>query len=623
MTTSLIKFTKVELQIINLIKEHAESFSPPVVARLAGGLIRDKIMDIVSHDIDVAVDRMSGYEFASGLISKYNERVPDNKKYLHKIARNPEKSKHLETTVINLYGIDVDFTNLRSEKYTDTRIPIIVPGTPLEDALRRDCTINALFYNINTGEIEDFTGKGLDDIQNRIIRTPIDPYTTFMDDPLRILRIFRFRGKFGFEIEKEIYSALEHVEVKEGLMKKVSRERIWNEINKMLTYDYGYLGMLEIIRTGYEDCIFPTGDKSSENGINLVSKHFYLFFLRIINVVFKSYAKDELKSKGINTDEITDEMTEEITEEMTEEITEEMTDEMTDEITEEITDEIKTEEITEEMTEEILKNTTSENYLALDHGKNKKSVNSDSTNCEKSNSAKCICEKFNLKGNYSNEESYTNDCYLKYNISNNFDTYSKYVFEYVDSFEKITEEMSFLKDTIIENLGNKYCRDLWENIHTDALLFYMLLHKTSGKKVLDKQKFIYINYVNIKKNLKVPNEFSEMILKIENNIEFIAKELFKSDIIDVVLFCKEYLFDSLIISSIRFKNLIYLDYIKTLIKSGIYESYKVTPIVKGNDILKFKKCIRKYALDLSLKHQIKHPNATKDEILKKISVIFR
>lgn len=69
-------------------------------------------------------------------------------------------------------------------------------GTPVEDAFRRDFTINALFYNINEDKVEDFTNKGLEDMQKKILRTPLCPIKTFIDDPLRILRGFRFAARY-------------------------------------------------------------------------------------------------------------------------------------------------------------------------------------------------------------------------------------------------------------------------------------------------------------------------------------------------------------------------------------------------------------------------------------------
>ena len=120
---------------------------------------------------------------------------------------------------------------MRSESYSDnSRIPEIKPGTPEEDAARRDLTINALFYNINEQKVEDFTGKGISDLKNSIIRTPIDSVQTFIDDPLRILRAIRFASKYNFELSNEIIQAAKHPKVQEAFKNKISKERIWKEM---------------------------------------------------------------------------------------------------------------------------------------------------------------------------------------------------------------------------------------------------------------------------------------------------------------------------------------------------------------------------------------------------------
>ena len=77
------------------------------------------------------------------------------------IKSNPDQSKHLETATLRVMGFELDFVNLRAEEYTDTRIPVMRIVTALEDAMRRDLTINALFYNLNRRTVEDFTGQGI------------------------------------------------------------------------------------------------------------------------------------------------------------------------------------------------------------------------------------------------------------------------------------------------------------------------------------------------------------------------------------------------------------------------------------------------------------------------------
>lgn len=95
---------------------------------------------------------------------------------------NPEQSKHLETARMKIRGLWVDLVNLRSEEYAhNSRIPTMTFGTPEQDALRRDFTINSLFYNINEGVVEDLTGRGIADMKQGIIRTPLPPRETFLD----------------------------------------------------------------------------------------------------------------------------------------------------------------------------------------------------------------------------------------------------------------------------------------------------------------------------------------------------------------------------------------------------------------------------------------------------------
>ncbi|KIY67515.1 transfer RNA nucleotidyltransferase [Cylindrobasidium torrendii FP15055 ss-10] len=149
---------------------------------------------------------------------------------------NPDQSKHLETAKLKLLDIDLDFVNLRSEEYAaNSRIPTgITYGTPLQDALRRDITINALFYNAHTREVEDFTKKGIDDLRHGIVRTPLAPRETFLDDPLRALRCVRFASRFGFSFADDLHHALKDTEIQDALVAKVSRERVGDELFKMM-----------------------------------------------------------------------------------------------------------------------------------------------------------------------------------------------------------------------------------------------------------------------------------------------------------------------------------------------------------------------------------------------------
>ncbi|UNI20372.1 CCA tRNA nucleotidyltransferase [Purpureocillium takamizusanense] len=220
----------------------AGDVAQPVVLRWAGGWVRDKLLGIQSHDIDVAINAMTGVHFAQRMcdfcalpdVVTRHGIGPSDVGNLHNVARNPDKSKHLETAMVKILGLDLDFVNLRKETYADnSRNPAMEFGTAEEDALRRDATINALFFNLHTGCIEDFTG-GLPDMAARVIRTPLDPQQTFTDDPLRVLRLIRFASRLQFDIDPATQRVMGRPAVLQALRVKISRERVGVELEKML-----------------------------------------------------------------------------------------------------------------------------------------------------------------------------------------------------------------------------------------------------------------------------------------------------------------------------------------------------------------------------------------------------
>ncbi len=209
--------------------------------RFAGGWVRDKLLGVSSKDIDVAISNMTGSDFGS-LMKQFVELPEARGKYeqdilgrMAPIEANPEKSKHLETATMKVLGFDIDLVNLRTEMYTDdSRNPIVKFGTPEEDAFRRDSTINAMFYNLQTSKIEDFTGRGFRDMERKVIKTPLAPLQTFKDDPLRVLRSIRFASRLMYEIAPEDEMAMRDPTIKAALRLKITRERVRVEILKML-----------------------------------------------------------------------------------------------------------------------------------------------------------------------------------------------------------------------------------------------------------------------------------------------------------------------------------------------------------------------------------------------------
>jgi tRNA nucleotidyltransferase (CCA-adding enzyme) len=250
MTTTTIELTARERQLREVLLavakhiEESQELKEKIELRWAGGWVRDKLLGIQSHDIDTAISTMTGYVFATEMqeflehdksgkysSSETGENILGN---LHKVLANPDKSKHLETATTKIYGYDVDFVNLRKETYSeDSRNPQMEFGTAEEDALRRDATINALFYNLHTDRVEDFT-TGLSDLAEKRIRTPLEPRTTFMDDPLRVLRLIRFASRLDFTIDSESEKYMSDPAVLEALKLKISRERVGVEVEKML-----------------------------------------------------------------------------------------------------------------------------------------------------------------------------------------------------------------------------------------------------------------------------------------------------------------------------------------------------------------------------------------------------
>ena len=163
---------------------------------------------------------------------------------------------------MRIFNMDIDFVNLRAETYAeDSRIPAIHFGTALEDARRRDFTINSMFYVLRDGRIEDLTEFGLADLRNRLIRTPLDPLVTFRDDPLRILRAIRFAARFKYDLSPEIVSAARNPEIRRALLEKVSRERVLKELEGMLSFSpekacRPFLALFLMSQLEVFDCVF-------------------------------------------------------------------------------------------------------------------------------------------------------------------------------------------------------------------------------------------------------------------------------------------------------------------------------------------------------------------------------
>jgi poly(A) polymerase len=197
---------------------------------IAGGFVRDELLGIDPKDIDLVIDLPNGgIEFAEWITKKYNLHSPVS---FPTFGTSKFDLKNITYNGIDLSSIDIECVMPRGEKYSDgSRKPSVHFSNLKSDAERRDSTVNSLLKNISTGEVLDLTGKGIKDLHNGILRTPLDPDITFSDDPLRMLRFIRQSTKYNWEIESESFDGIKRNAHK---IKNISKERIRDEINKIL-----------------------------------------------------------------------------------------------------------------------------------------------------------------------------------------------------------------------------------------------------------------------------------------------------------------------------------------------------------------------------------------------------
>ena len=211
---------------------------------VVGGYVRDLFLERPSKDIDVVVVG-SGILMAETLGKRLGR------------GAHVAVFRNFGTAQLKYKGTEVEFVGARRESYShDSRKPVVEDGTLNDDQNRRDFTINALAVCLNAdrlGELVDPFG-GIDDLYDKTIRTPLDPDITFSDDPLRMMRCVRFAAQLGFYIDDETFEALERNKERIGI---ISRERIADELNKILLSPVPSKGFVELDRCGLLGLIFP------------------------------------------------------------------------------------------------------------------------------------------------------------------------------------------------------------------------------------------------------------------------------------------------------------------------------------------------------------------------------
>lgn len=209
-----------------------------------GGFVRDKLIGRNTKDADVVC-------------------VGDGIALAHKVAEHFQPKpvvsyfKNFGTAQIKIDGMEMEFVGARKESYRyHSRKPDVVPGTLEDDQLRRDFTINAMAISLNEKDyghlIDPF--NGMEDLEKKIIRSPLDPLQTFNDDPLRMMRAIRFASQLGFSIEEKTFQGIkedaERIQI-------ISQERITEELNKIVLSQKPSVGLDLLYQSGLLHIIFP------------------------------------------------------------------------------------------------------------------------------------------------------------------------------------------------------------------------------------------------------------------------------------------------------------------------------------------------------------------------------
>jgi tRNA nucleotidyltransferase/poly(A) polymerase len=256
----MIKLTEKEEAIANILQAVAEKNG--TVVRIAGGFVRDRLLGLGSDDIDITTDNISGKAFAELVLQYMRDNGLSTPKEVTTVEANVEANKNLESAILPIFGVEVDFAQLRKETYSDdSRNPQIEVNVSAEDdAKRRDLTINGLFYNIHTKEVEDYV-NGIEHLNAKWATTPVDPLHTYLEDPLRILRAVRFAARFKLNVDPFLWDAAKDPRVQEALHKKISRERVWTELVKIMGGPHLKIAMLYLDQSGLRDVFLTPKDE--------------------------------------------------------------------------------------------------------------------------------------------------------------------------------------------------------------------------------------------------------------------------------------------------------------------------------------------------------------------------
>jgi tRNA nucleotidyltransferase/poly(A) polymerase len=247
----------LENKIFKIISQAAQELN--LDCYVIGGFVRDILLDR-NHKKDIDIVAVgSGIELAL----KVSELLPNQPKV--------QVFKNYGTAMLRYKEMDIEFVGARKESYThDSRNPLVENGTLKDDQERRDFTINAMAFSLNSDNFGDLVDpfNGVADLENKILKTPLNPDITYSDDPLRMMRAIRFATQLNFEIESK---SLEAISKNKDRINIISGERIVDELNKILLSEKPSIGFLHLYQTGLLDLILP--ELTALNNVEEVEGH--------------------------------------------------------------------------------------------------------------------------------------------------------------------------------------------------------------------------------------------------------------------------------------------------------------------------------------------------------------
>jgi len=247
----------LENKIFKIISQATQELN--LESYVIGGFVRDILLDR-NHKKDIDIVAVgSGIELAI----KVSELLPNHPKV--------QVFKNYGTAMLRYKEMDIEFVGARKESYTnDSRNPLVEIGTLKDDQERRDFTINAMAFSLNSDNFGDLVDpfNGVSDLENKILKTPLHPDITYSDDPLRMMRAIRFASQLHFQIESESLNAITK---NANRISIISGERIVDELNKILASDKPSIGFLHLFQTGLLDIILP--ELTALNNVEEVEGH--------------------------------------------------------------------------------------------------------------------------------------------------------------------------------------------------------------------------------------------------------------------------------------------------------------------------------------------------------------